>query len=394
MYIERSLRPDFERLAKSYAMVAVVGPRQAGKTTFLKECLGERNSYVLLDDPDARRLFDEDIKAFEARYIEGNEVTILDEAQQCQDPGSKLKYLVDSGRKLWITSSSEVLLSEKILGYLVGRISIKRLWPFSLTEFLMARDPRARDGVILQRLIAEHVRFGGYPAVVTEDDRTMKQQRLRDLYQTMLIKDLMRVYGIREELVLAKTVGYFATNPGLILNLGNAASMLGIDSRTLSGYLDALEVSYIIFRMRPFFTNKGKEITKSPKVYFIDTGILHAVNGIFPERPQGLSFENYVISEIIKANHRPRYWRTKAKAEVDIIIETPTHLIPIEVKLKAGPGRISRSLRSFIQKYSPKMAIIVAFEVEQGEVQVLGCTIHWTDIPGMHGLIGKGPGWI
>ena len=119
MYIEREIKNRFDKIFKSYNMVAVVGARQSGKTTFLKKQMGHYNSsYVLFDDPDARALFEEDIKKFELQYIQGKEVTVLDEIQYCKDAGRKLKYLVDSGRKLWITSSSEIILSKEILSFL------------------------------------------------------------------------------------------------------------------------------------------------------------------------------------------------------------------------------------------------------------------------------------
>ena len=112
MYIKRDITSKFDKISKSYNMVAVVGARQAGKTTFLKKQMENKNSsYVLFDDPDARSLFEEDVKKFEKQFISSYNVSVLDEVQYCKDAGRKLKYLVDSNHKLWITSSSVIILS-------------------------------------------------------------------------------------------------------------------------------------------------------------------------------------------------------------------------------------------------------------------------------------------
>src|SRR3989338_3563551 len=137
MYQERELKESFEKVASVYPIVAIVGARQAGKTTFLKERMKTTSStYLLFDDPDVRNLFEEDIKRFDKQFMEGKDVSILDEVQYCKDAGRNLKYLADTQKKLWITASSEIILGKKVLSYLVGRVSILKLYPFSLQEFL------------------------------------------------------------------------------------------------------------------------------------------------------------------------------------------------------------------------------------------------------------------
>src|SRR3989338_7603907 len=166
MYISRTIEPYFQKLQQSYRLIAVVGARQAGKTTFLKEqAKTEKAAYVLFDDPDVRDLFDADIKKFERQYLEGVEVAILDEVQYGKDAGIKLKYLFEQGRTIWLTSSSEILLGKEILSYLVGRVSLVKLYPFSLSEFLVARALAEITPVVLQRSIWEQALYGGYPKV-------------------------------------------------------------------------------------------------------------------------------------------------------------------------------------------------------------------------------------
>jgi len=112
MYVDRDITSWFNELEKIYNMIAVVGPRQAGKTTFLKRMMeGSDSSYISFDDPDNRELFNADIKKFEMQNMRRSDLTVLDEVQYCNEAGSKLKYLVDSDHKMWITSSSEILLT-------------------------------------------------------------------------------------------------------------------------------------------------------------------------------------------------------------------------------------------------------------------------------------------
>ncbi len=388
MYVERKISGLFQKVAGAYTVVAVVGPRQAGKTTFLKEKMRERrSSYVLFDDPDARALFDADIKKFEKQYLAGYELAVLDEAQQCKDAGSKLKYLADTGNKIWVTSSSETLLEEEVLSYLVGRVSIVKLYPFSLREFLAAKGQKETTTDILERSVWEHMAYGGYPKAVITEDTELKKIILKDLYETMLLKDVARTFSIEDLPALEAFTRYLSINTGGLLSYESIMKDLKLSFQTLKKYLDALEKSYIIIRVPPFHTNKTKEITKQPKAYFIDTGLRnHAAKEFNPE-PSGELFENYVLTELLKEGFTPKYWRTKTKVEVDFIIENDRELIPIEVKLSAEPGRVERSLRSFIEEYKPKKALVVSYKGAQGSMQANGCTVHFTDALNMTGLL-------
>ena len=218
MYIERDIRDKFDKIFKNYNMIAVVGARQAGKTTFLKKQMERfKSSYVLFDDPDARTLFEEDIKKFEIQFLEDFDLSVLDEIQYCRDAGRNLKYLVDTNRKLWITSSSEVLLAKEILSYLVGRISIIKLYPFSYHEFLKSKGQKETTSSINQRMIWEHMIYGGYPKVVLTKDIEMKKTILRDLYETMLLKDVARTFSIEDIRSLEEFSKYLALSIGNII---------------------------------------------------------------------------------------------------------------------------------------------------------------------------------
>lgn len=388
MYVRRTVREKFDKITKNYNMVAVVGARQAGKTTFLKKQIENINSsYVLFDDPDARSFFEEDIKKFEKQYISSHLVSVLDEVQYCKDAGRKLKYLVDSDHKLWITSSSEIILSKEILSYLVGRVSIIRLFPFSFNEFLTAKGQRELTANIVERMVWEHVNYGGYPKVVLTEDIDMKKTILGDLYDTMLLKDVARTFSIDDIRSLEEFSKYLAFSIGDILSYDKISSNLNISFQTVKKYLDAMEKSYLIYRVLPFFTNKKKEIVKQPKVYFVDTGLRNSVVKHFDINIDGKLFENYVLSELLKMGFTPKYWRTKTKIEVDFIVEVDNRIIPIEVKIHANIGKIERSLRSFIETYKPNTAIVLTLKGKNGKVTVNGCEVIYTDISNLEKVI-------
>jgi len=381
MYIKRSIKNKFDKISNNYNMVAIVGARQAGKTTFLKKQMENKNSsYILFDDPDARSLFEEDIKKFEKQFISNHNVSVLDEVQYCKDAGRKLKYLVDSDYKLWITSSSEIILSKDILSFLVGRVSIIKLFPFSLKEFLIAKSQKALTPKILDRTIWEHATYGGYPKVVLTEDIDIKKTILSDLYDTMLLKDVARTFSIEDIRSLEEFSKYLAFSIGDIISYDKISSNLNMSFQTIKKYLDAMEKSYLIYRVHPFFTNKKKEIVKQPKLYFVDTGLRNNVAKNFDVNIDGKLFENYVLSELLKMGFSPKYWRTKTKTEVDFIIEKESKIIPIEVKIQTEIGKVERSMRSFIETYKPEKSIFVTLKGNKGQTKINDCNLIYTDI--------------
>lgn len=381
MYVERDIISRFDKISNSYNMVAVVGARQAGKTTFLKKQIENKNSsYVLFDDPDARSLFEEDIKKFEKQYISSYNISVLDEIQYCKDAGRKLKYLVDSNHKLWITSSSEIILSKEILSFLVGRVSIIKLFPFSFKEFLVAKTQKELTAKILERMIWEHATYGGYPKVVLTEDVEIKKTILSDLYDTMLLKDVARTFSIDDIRSLEEFSKYLAFSIGDILSYDKISSNLNMSFQTVKKYLDAMEKSYLIYRVLPYFTNKKKEIVKQPKLYFVDTGLRNIISKDFNIKLNGKLFENYVLTELLKLGFTPKYWRTKTKTEVDFIIELENNIIPVEVKTRTEVGKIEKSLRAFIDSYKPNKAVIVSLKGKKGKTKINGCNIIYTDI--------------
>ncbi len=150
--------------------------------------------------------------------------------------------------------------------------------------------------------------------------------------------------------------------------------------QTVKKYLDAMEKSYLIYRVLPFFTNKKKEIVKQPKLYFVDTGLKNIITKTFDANIDGKLFENYVLTQLLKIGFNPKYWRTKTKTEVDFIVEIDNRVIPIEVKIQADVGKIEKSLRAFIDYYKPDKALVVSLKGNTGKITINGCDVAYTTI--------------
>ncbi len=371
MYIERNFSDYFDLIKNSFDIVAIVGAKDTGKTTFLKNRPDKNIEYLLFDDIEIRGLFNQNIKKFETQYLSRDKTYIFDEVHSAEDCGRKLKYLVDTGYKIWITSSSELILRKEILSFLVGRISILRLFPFDVFEFLIAKGLKVEEQSIANRLIDEHIRFGGYPKVVLSENQEVKKNILQNIRETILIKDIAYNFNIDDIKNLEILVEYLALNVSTILNFDSVSKVLRISFPTLKKYIDALERSYIISLIRPFFRNQNKELTKQPKVFFIDNGILNQTIRNFSVT--GSVFENYVFTELLKSDFTPKFWRNKQKNEVDFIIEMNQLLIPIEVKLNFH--KIESGLKSFIREYKSSLAYICIYEGEEKDLILNGCQI-------------------
>ena len=224
--------------------------------------------------------------------------------------------------------------------------------------------------------------YGGYPRIASSDDIEMKKIMLKDLYDTMILKDIARVFSIEDLKSLEDFSRYLAINISGLVSYENISKNLNISFQTIRKYLNAMEKSHLIARVLPFFNNKTKEIVKQPKLYFIDTGLRNIIAKKFDSEPEGKLFENYVFSELLKLGLSPKYWRTKTKLEIDFIIEKESQIIPIEVKINSKEG-IGKNIHNFIELYKPKKAIVVSYDGDKSETHIEKCKIVFTDVLGM-----------
>ncbi len=367
-------------------IIAIRGSRQCGKTTLLKKIkkvLKERGidekfiHYITFEDDIEKERFEKNPKDYFSIYLKDLEKQffLLDEVQYVSQAGKLLKLVFDEieNIKIIITGSSTMDLNE-IGSFLVGRVILFEMYPFSFSEFLSAKDENLYKYYNLKKislydkkikleelifidklnlLLKEYLTFGGYPAIVLEKDIEKKKILLKNLFQTYIEKDVVKIYGSKYSKRIADLIRYLASVNSSMINYNETSSLIGLYDKEIKEILHILEATYIVRLVKPYFKNLTTELRKNPKVYFIDTGLRNAsVNRYeFNDQEYGELLENYVFCTF--KEHEIKYWRTTAKAEVDFIIDGE---IPIESK--ATP-KLTRSLRSFISSYKSESAFLL-----------------------------------
>ncbi len=209
------------------------------------------------------------------------------------------------------------------------------------------------------------------------------------MHHTILLRDVVRTFSIENEDTVERLSKYLAINSGTMASYANISDSLSISFQTVKKYINALVKGGVVQEVRPFFTNKTREITKAPKVYFVDTGLRNAVAGWRGPELNGQLFENYVFSELLKMGLEIKYWRTKSKSEVDFVVENEGEIIPIAVKIQASTRKIERGMRSFIEKYHPEIALVVCHRCEEGEVELDGTTVRYAPVWKLQSIFKK-----
>lgn len=331
--IPRDAAPTLARLAQGFPLVAITGPRQAGKTTLAKAIFSEK-PYVSLENPDEREFASNDPKRFLARFPKG---AILDEVQRCPELLSWLQGWVD-GRKLMgdfvLTGSAQFDLIEGITQTLAGRVARVELLPLSAGE--MAAVNKLPDS--LGQLLFQ----GGYPALY--DRPITPADWFSNYIATYIERDVRRLVNVRDLGQFQTFVKMCAARSGQLLNLASLGADCGVSAVTAKQWLSVLETSYIITLLRPHHSNYGKRLVKAPKLYFLDSGLAAWLMGIRDadsletHAARGALFETWVVSELYKQQLNRGlapdlyFWRDNTGNEIDLIFETPQGLQPIEIK--------------------------------------------------------------
>lgn len=400
-YIPRLLESEIAAVVKSPEIIGIIGPRQCGKTTLMYHVAGQLDSSKIsiidFEDRDELNLFVHDIKAFAALHVQGQEYVFIDEFQYAPDGGKNLKYIYDNyPAKLFITGSSATELSVQSIQYLVGRIFIFNLYPFSFREFLNYSEPKLSQLLtetselgpeIIKRINSYYVDFlifGGYPRVLLSSSNKEKETVIKNIYNTYLLREINQILNYRDEFKLTRLINALALQVGSSVNYNELSTVTGFKYKELLEALDILEKTFVIVRSTPFYKNKRLELVKSPKFYFIDTGFRNmALKNFLPPPTRtdlGALNENFIATELVKKGYPLRYWRTKSKAEVDFIIEKQEEVIPIEVKTTLNKPSVSRSFRSFLEKYSPSRGFIASNQLYD-EIRINGIIVsmvpHW-----------------
>lgn len=365
MYIIRELEHEIEKYLDKKEIIAIVGARQTGKTTLAEHILKKRRNVkkITFDDIKTKKLFEEDIDSFIKLHVKGYDYLFIDEIQYSQNSGQKLKYIYDTQNiKMIISGSSNSQVSINSLKYLVGRIFIFTLYPFSFKEFLSYKNSRLLDiknhGKEIEKeynqLLKEFLVYGGYPRVVISETDEEKRMVLNNIYNTFLLREMKEIFSIKNSNKMVDLLKALALQTGNLINFNELSTITGISNIDLKNYIDILEQSFTIKLCRSFHTNKRTEIVKAKKVYFIDYGFRNICINSFENVDLGCMYENLVFSEFLKKGRELKYWRTKSKAEVDFVLDEKT---PIEVK---STPKTTRSFYSFIEKYKPGESYILS----------------------------------
>jgi predicted AAA+ superfamily ATPase len=310
----------------------------------------------------------------------------LEEAQWLDEAGLFLKGLVDlrTGRTIVVTGSASFHLLSRTRESLAGRATRHHVWPLTLSEVAPPRAnlPPAANLAAARRALERLLLYGGYPDAWTSEDPVSV---LRELVTAFVLRDASDRLRIGRPDAFRLVLRLAATQPGDLVNLSEWGSVAGVATSTVADYASLLEETHVIRLVRPFIGGKRAELTRSPKVFFLDNGLRNAVAGGFEPLDAradiGRLLENFVFSELHKRSPEPgevRFWRTRNKAEVDFVIQPrPDRLVAIEVKSQArGRPRLTRALRSFVDAYEPELVLMVyrgePFEDELGGTRVLG----------------------
>ncbi len=349
-FVERDISGVLSELAEGFPVVVITGPRQSGKTTLAKRFFSGK-PYVSLENPIEREFFQEDPLGFLARFPDG---AVFDEVQNTPDLMSYLQGIVDEDGRMGLyvlTGSQNFALSDIISQSLAGRAGIAELLPFSHTEL-------ERGGYVAETL-EEQLLKGAYPPV---HDRGLNPSTWYKSYvRTYLERDVRSIVNVRNLGAFQDFLSVCATCCGSQVNLSKLASDCKIDSKTAKIWLGVLEASYIVRILRPYFKNFRKRITKSPKLYFWDTGLLCHLLKMGDEASlsnfasRGALFENWVISELSKQRLNRGdidnlfFWREQEGVEVDVLLDLGDKIEPVEIKSGMTPQvKYARHLNKFV----------------------------------------------
>ena len=328
-------------------IVVLYGARQVGKTTLLKSILEQfpRNLYLQGDDPKDVALLEGRGARELAQLVAGHDLVVIDEAQRVKDIGTILKLIADNipGAKVIASGSSSFELANKVSEPLTGRNRKMYLYPLSIHEVV-----NTYGEVTVNQTLEEYLTFGMYPQIVNAESREKKEMLIRELASDYLFKDLFLFGDIRNSFAFEKLVKHLALRVGSEVSYTELAKEVGISRETVFTYITLLEQAFIVFRLTPFYTNKTKEINKSHKIYFYDTGMRNAIIGnadsIELRTDKGAIFENFFIAEKVKErayagrNSDIHFWRNRQGAEIDFVEHavSPESLHAFECKWKDG----------------------------------------------------------
>jgi len=378
MYIKRKLEGKILKYLDSPEIIAVVGPRQCGKSTMLGNILDklENVSRVNFEDRSALNMFNKNIDDFIELYVKDKKYLFIDEFQYAKNGGKKLKYIFDEHKiKIFISGSSAIDMTVNALKFLVGRIFIFQLQPFDFEEFLDYRDKSlvgilGKENLVFKQLgiskvgedvneklkhyYQEYALFGGYPRVVLAKDEEEKKEVLKNIYNTYFLREVRDILGLIDDYKLEKLIKALALQIGDLIEYAELGKISEFSYPTLKKYLNFLEKTFICSLVRPYYKNKRTEIVKNPKTYFFDCGLRNIIINDFRKLEDridaGHLLENAMFMQLVKGGYEFNFWRDKKKNDFVLQLENQK-MLALEVKTTFKNAN-SNSVLSFKKAYS------------------------------------------
>lgn len=403
-FLQRKIYTELKNHLDKPEITLILGPRQAGKTTLMEKMRSEleidqqATIFFNLDVIEDRQYFTSQhtlLDRINKTVTHRRSIVFIDEIQRLKNAGLFLKGLYDlkTPHKFVVSGSGSLELKADIIEPMTGRKKIFYCLPLSFTEFAankLAVDFSATPSVLntniyeRERLINEYLAFGGYPRVILAQTETEKTEVLAEIFRSYLERDIQLILNIKKEITFENLIKLLSRQVGNLINYNEITAAVGAAQPTVKKYLSVLEKTFVIKLIPPFFTNPRKELTKSPKVYFLDMGFLALAQGRLPRITppiEGGNFENACLlrlGELIELDNI-RFWRSSSGAEVDFVVKTAylSENIPVEVKLSLGTRtKLGKSYISFINSYGPKQGYFYTKNT-QSTVQRKQTTVHF-----------------
>lgn len=348
MYVEREVTNHLRKSLSGFSSVAVTGARQTGKSTLLKKLFGGEYQYISFDDILVRERAINDPALFMTEIIDK---AIFDEIQYVPLLLSYLKIEIDNDRsqpgKYLLTGSQQFSVMKGLSETMAGRVALLNLYPFSYTE-LVASNILKRSSLNTERFYSYACLVGLYPELCV-NEKIEPRMWYSSYVQTYLEKDIKSIYNIGDLRTFGQFLRILAARCSQIVNYSSISKEIGVSVGTVKSWISILEASQIIYLMNPYHKNLGKRIVKSPKIYWLDTGMVCYLTGIQNEEQirygimAGALFENLVISETIKFLNNNGlfnsifFLRTSNNQEIDLLIQSGEKIYPFEIKITKTP---------------------------------------------------------
>lgn len=399
--IKRQVIDEINRYLNTQDIIVLHGARQVGKTSimkYLEDSLikgGRLTKYIDLEDSRLTKILDQGVDEF-IKYLQeegmdqqkikdnNNKIYIfIDEIQYLTDPSPFLKLIADHHPelKLIVSGSSSFNIKNKFSDSLVGRTVEFEIFNLSFYEFLNFKGEKLKDFFNLTEkktnqlkiYFKEYALFGGYPKIVLTTDLTIKERYLQQIIDTYVRKDIRDLANIKEINKFNQLLEILASQSGKLLNVTELANTCNLAKQTVEQYLFILEQTYIIKLVRPYFHNLRSEISKTPKIFFYDTGLAQMLwLKSIPKEILGDIFETAVFIELAK-KYQPSniyYWRTVDKKEIDFILKDKQKIIAYEAKLNSAQFKAS-SLEYFIERNQLNSSFIISLSGNKNDAKFI-----------------------